>query len=251
MFRILCHCLPAILLIATVTLTGCSPYFYAPTNQQVLNFNEKGDVAIGGFTDANEGLGGSVGYAITDHIALSSDVEVFQKSNDDQDRYGYDSYMWDNELIVFDSRDVGKAFFIPAVNFGYGFGEIGRNTDVYGVNVTRMFAQPSVGYKIKGFEFAFSLRFAGVKYDVRPGYAWNPAIYNNTLEEAFRMPHSGTNYFFTEPALTFGYGYKVFRLRAQASWASKSSRRNFNYIDNNLAISLNINLNAIRLFKKE
>lgn len=239
----------AFFLIALLVFSGCSQHFYTPTNQNVLNFSEKGDAAVSGFVDFNECSGLNLGYAITNHIALSTDFKYFEKKEDGA--YRNDSYMWDNELILFNKQDARKGYFIEAINLGYGIGEIARNSGYYGINATRMFAQPSIGYKIKGFEFAFSLRLASMKYDIRPGYDWNPDPNGQTLEQRFGTPRDGGRYLFTEPALTFGYGFKAIRFRVQKSWASHNSGDDFEYINNNMAISLSVNFNTIRRPNKE
>ncbi len=237
--------LSLILLVAAASLSGCVSYYYAPTKQTVLNFKEKGDIALHGAVDGNDGSQSTLGYAFTDHIAVNSNFMLFEKQ--EGTKYKFNDYMWENELIWFHTREEVRGHTIYAVNLGYGFGEIGRNAEQYGLNFSRQFIQPSIGYMGRGFEAAFSLRAVRINYNVRQLVEWNSQD-PRSFQEAWGLPNHDSPYFFMEPAVTIGYGFKAFRLRIQQSWAANMSPEPFNHVPTGFSLSLNINVNGPRLF---
>lgn len=224
---------PAILLVSS-----CNTYYYYPTQHNVMQFKQKGDLNLNANLDSEGFIGTSVGYAIDDHVAILSNFNGFGTSfNDD--------YMVDTEMILF--TKVNKIFY-PAINFGYGFGQIDKRDQDYELGMQRQYIQPSFGASNKFFDFAISGRFTRVNYDLN---IVKPLPPNTDDYRDFREVGQRDFYFF-EPAVTVGVGYKWVKLRGQYVVSEKLSAGSISYYtDPNFTLSLNVTLNMIDVFGKK
>ncbi|MFY0608124.1 MAG: hypothetical protein JXR10_15500 [Cyclobacteriaceae bacterium] len=179
----------------------------------------------------------SVGYAISDHIAINSGLKSFGGSK------LFDNYVWDNELVVYNKW---RKIFYPSINFGVGFGELDKHKEHYDLNIRRLSIVPSFGMSNDFFDLALSARFSKVNYDLH--------LANNIPSDSERyydfQDVGKKSFYFVEPALTAGIGYKIIKFRGQYVLAEKLDRNHINYYkDPNIIISANLTLNIYDLME--
>lgn len=235
----------AFLILTLVVLTSCSTYYYYPTPQTVLKFTEKGDIGVEASTDFNGYDRYSAGIALTDFMAVNADINTFRKQDYENNNYSkYRDYMINAELILYHRW---REYFYPAVNLGFGTGEIDRYNPELNVNINRVFLQPSVGFSNDYFDFALANRFSWVDYPVAwPGFD-NTEQFNN-YREKFSLGDIGKKeFYFTEPSITFGIGYKWVKLRYQMCWANQLSSNKIRSVDSNSILSVNVKINPWKI----
>lgn len=221
---------PAILLVSS-----CGTYYYYPTQQNVMQFKQKGDLNLNVNLDSEGFVGYRAGYALTDHVAVLSNFNGFGTSF-------HDDYMVDTEVILY--TKVNKIFH-PAVNLGYGFGEIDKWDNNYELGVQRQYIQPSFGASNEFFDFAISGRFTRVNYDLDKVKPMAPQTYDY---QDFREVGQRDFYFF-EPSVTADVGYKWIKLRGQYVVSEKLSSGSISYYTKpSLSLSLNVTFNMVDLF---
>lgn len=229
-------------------LQSCGTYYYYPTKQNVLNFKEKGDINTS-INISEASAINSIGYAFTNNIAFISTYTVFDRYNKASSmKFKIDDYVFDNEIILF--KKIGMNIY-PAINFGYGFGEIDRNSDILRASIQRQFIQPSIGYSWKYFEIAISTRISRVNHFInyRDISQHNYIYYSNHNNAPWENLGKEIEYFL-EPSFTIGLGYKNTKLRFQYASAKPITNVDYSYIDNSITIYLNIILNRYRFINK-
>ena len=217
-----------------ILLQSCETYFYYPTQQNVLQFSKKSDaqctILVG-----NEERSTTLGYAFTDNIAFITNFRKFsapEYNSTTSSKKNPKSNLFENEIILFKKFNSN---IIAACNFGFASGRISNEYEWDTITITRQFLQPSLGYKNKFFDFAFSSRFSRVKY-----------------KESTNMYNvSKSPFFFAEPAITFGIGYKCIKLRCQKVYIQKLNPQELAYIQQSLNWSLNITCNLEDLQNKQ
>jgi hypothetical protein len=229
--------------ISCLIFTSCGSYNYYTANQNVLKFKGKGDVSCQFGTDRYDSKSFNLGYALTDNIALLTEFQAIGAFNT---KSKMDNYIWNNELILFKEMDNS---FIPAVNFGYSYGQIKRNSDLWSLEMNKFFLQPSIGYSRKYFDIALSARISKVDYNFHP-----TDLYINILEtegkptDYFQIEESG--FYFFEPAITLGAGFENFKLRYQYIITNKLNSSELEYTKNNFFITLTATFNLNKIIKK-
>jgi hypothetical protein len=229
--------------ISCFIFTSCGSYNYYTSNQNVLKFKEKGDVSCQFGTDRYDSKSFNLGYALTNNIALLTEFQAIGAFNT---KSKIDNYIWNNELILFKKMDNS---FIPAVNFGYSYGQIQRNSDLWSLEMNKFFLQPSIGYSRKYFDIALSARLSKVDYNFHP-----TDLYINILESGneptdyFQIEESG--FYFFEPAITLGAGFENFKLRYQYIITNKLNSSELEYTKNNFFITITATFNLNKIIKK-
>ncbi len=212
-------------------LLSCSPHYYYPTQQNVLKFKEQGDATLSATADA-ESFSYNASYALTDNVGVITSFYTFDLKNSEDDPYQIDDYLLETELVFFKKMDGN---FYPAVNIGYGFGELDRFNQEYELGVKRQFLQPSMAFSSKFVDFALSSRITRVNYDL--------SIIDNdqyAVIDRYDLRDVGqTTFYFVEPGVTLGLGYKGVKLRAQTTFAHKLSRGEISYIQGNIILGFN------------
>ena len=230
---------------AILALSSCETIYYVPTNQNVLKFKEKGDAHLAIGADENFKYS-TVGYAITKNVAILSEFKSISDNGSSTELHRNRTFLWDNELIVYKKY---PNYFIPAVNFGYGYGQINRNSQDYKLDVSRQFIQPSIGFSNDYFDFALSTRFSRVNYQLLQ--LKDPPIGSNrTFEEYHNLKDVGKkDFYFLEPAITIGVGYKFIKLRFQKIAVHKLSSSDLKYESSSATLTLNLTFNVKRIRK--
>ena len=231
------------LLLVILSAQSCGTYYYAATKQNVMKFKEKGDVNVelaSGFSELVQHA--TVGYAVTDHWALSTSYTNIGRMNEHD-------YIWDNEAILFHSfsNDI-----VLANNFGFSFGKLNSGGEYFNLDIFREYIQPSVGFSSDFFEVGISMRITNLHYNLNQVKEFNS--YNgNTLRDEFYLYDVGLiNYVFLEPALTVGLGYKGLRLRFQFVGLNKMDGNYLRYYEDSFGYySLNGKFNISDIFGKK
>jgi len=240
------HIISCLILLIFI-ITSCGNYYYAPTDQSVLKFKKKGDLAVSGginsnFTNWNAGYAPSknIGFITTFNSMKSSTVDSLKP------QFRNNTYVLDNEIVWFKELmpNVYSAF-----NFGYGFGSIERNSEYFKLKFNRQFLQPSIGYSNKFVDLGFSTRFVRVDYNLR-SINGHDLSQGGTLREGLTLYDVGeSDFYFIEPTFTFGLGYKVCKLRAQWVSSSKLSDNQISYINSDWNLSVNVFLSLDKFYK--
>lgn len=229
--------------------SSCSTQYYYPTSQNVLRFKEKGDANVAYQYDVHGFESIDLGYSITYNIAIISDFQTYNTySSQSSVKHKIDDYHWDNELVLYKRF---SEYFYPSLNIGYGFGQINRNNEYYKLGFSRQYLQPSFGYSNSFFDFALSTRFARVKHNLKKLKEFNLSD-ELTFDEYFDIQDVGKkDFYFIEPAVSMGVGYKFVKLRYQYILIQKISSGQLKYLKTNRYLTLNFtfNLNNM-LFKK-
>lgn len=230
-----------IVLPALFLLEGCTSYYHYPTQQNVMRFKKKGDAYLSYAPFDREGfITYSAGYAVSDHVAIVSDFKTFDGSLGE-----IDDYLWEHEVVVFTQM---KDLFYPSINFGYGFGELDRTNTDYSLGISRQSVLPPLGISHDFFDLALSARFSRVnhKLDI------SQQIYPNRERHYDFRDVGKRDFFFVEPAITGGVGYKWVKLRGQFTISQKLGNSRISYYSAlNLILSLNVTFNIIDLFGGE
>lgn len=192
---------------AIMALSSCSQSYYAPSNHNVLMFEEEGDATIyGGISFEDKFVG--LGFAHTDNIGFVSSFRAFNVYESYDGPNSVETFLFENEFVLFKKVERRLS---PALNIGYGFGEMDRNNDDYSLRVHRFSLMPSFWYATNHFEFALSARFSGVYHDLeKRAYAGSEFEYDYSFSDV------GDGVFtFVEPGVTIGFGFKQFKVRVQ------------------------------------
>lgn len=213
-------------------------YYYIPNKQSVLDFKEKGDVNVSYSNGAEKTESYSLGYSITDNIALNAQLHTMDES-DGKNREN-ESVIFSNEIIFY------KKFknFYPALNIGYGTGKLYRYVEDFNLRMRTMFLQPSIGYSNDYFDIGFSCKISNNYFHLQM-FNPNPSVNYDFQDVGSREFH------FYEPAFTFGVGYKNIKLRVQSINTYQFNTSNMNYHKTNVCFSLNLNLNVNKLLSRK
>ena len=220
-------------------LAACTPVFYSPPSQHIpLLTHEKEFTASGAYM-----AGGSVGgfdvkaaYAVSPHMAVLGSVHGFVPGSKKDNNGSYGS----GGII-----DVGAGYFIPFSGkfvfetygfLGYGWmknsfpGSVASHPGTDGLlsaGLLNIGVQPSVGYKSKYFEAAFSTKMGLVSYT---GIKGNLVTINNdqTMDgNQQTYLNANKNNFMIEPALTVGGGWEFLKVQAQFGQSLNVSNSSF------------------------
>ena len=204
-----------VLLIALIiSLTSCVHYYYAPNAHNVPLFKEKGETNIiaaisGG--DEFSGIEVQFASAVTENIGVMANFITASGDGGVDDQYeSGKGFLF--ELGAGYYKPLGQKFVFETYG-GAGFGSV-KNEYSFGdskVKFTRFFIQPNIGFKTRGFEVAFSARFAGLNYH---------SVNFSSVEQSYdldNLEYIKNNKFslLFEPSLTIRGGWKGVKVQLQ------------------------------------
>lgn len=220
-------------------MNGCIHSYYLPNTHNVPLLTEKKDVRIsaGTYQGLQTGFEFQGSYAVTNNIGLMGNAMAVSGTNS----YG------DSRIRYF---DLGCGYFKPLnSHFVFetyavaGFGSA-RNTFESGsyndANFTKLFVQPSIGYKSKFMDLALSFRLASLNFTSLV----NTGQIGGTDLTDIQFIQNNSNSFLSEPAITVRFGSDRLKLQGQYGWSFNMSHPEFPqgdkfYYSIGIAVSIN------------
>ncbi|HQQ95579.1 MAG TPA: hypothetical protein PLQ93_13575 [Bacteroidia bacterium] len=189
-----------------IMLSSCIHYVYIPNSVNVPLLKEKNELHLSGIMGTGEYIStteAQASYAITKELGLmGSYMQARGGTSTDGGKGQYGDLAlgyfkpFKNDIVLEIYGGAGTS------NQNHWFNQL--NT-VYTIRFNKYFIQPSFGYSLKNFEFAFSTRFSFL--DFKPDSSIVP-LYN------IAVPDNKTILLY-EPALTLRAGWKYIKLQLQ------------------------------------
>jgi len=157
----------SVLLLICITLTGCSPIYYAPNTQNVPVINKKGQTDLYFGTNGSESTDGfelQSAYGLTDKIALQLNADWIKASEGTSNgsgnfvEFGPGYYKNLSNHFVFETYGL----------LGFGrlkYEENNSGLEKINANFFRFGLQPSISFNSKYFVASVSTRLANLKYN--------------------------------------------------------------------------------------
>lgn len=238
-----------------MVLTGCK-VMYIPNVENVPLLKEKMEFR-GNFGLQNY----QVAFAPTNHLGIMSNAYVrkrdWEPSMGDSSTYKY-KYSTSNTLV-----EAGSGYFTKLGEDGifesYAGGGGGsmffdwttfkNDSQIahrqFKTNYTKVFIQPAIGLSMNNIDFAFSVRWTGIKFSTSDTLRYtNLALENMQINDLSKPFYS-----FIEPALTLRFGFKYVKFQMQTLLSLKTNKDPLFYFPFTQTFTLHINI-AKRYFKK-
>jgi hypothetical protein len=246
------------------TVTSCTHLYYAPNTANAPLLSEKGETRINGLISGggeSEFSGGELqaAHAITNSFGIIANWIAASKSEEissfdwirpgpvhtekGKGSYvefagGYFKTLDKRKRVVFETYG-GIGF--GGVNNDYGFGNVSK------VNITKLFLQPSLGYKSNYFEVAFVPKISFVNWTVKENSL--SASANSYDKQALATIESKPHFVAIEPALLLRGGFKNVKLQGSLSFSNVSSDPNHQLGDLieglNMSFGISVNFKAV------
>jgi hypothetical protein len=208
----------------TASCTG--DYLPTKTNVPLLSNSQQFQAKIGG---SSSGVEAQMAYAVTKNIGVMANGSFADRGGNTKEEVHKHQYF-----------EFGTGFFNPiSVNdrlelyAGYGFGELEGLFQTYNdknsglADIEKLFLQPNYGFVKEKYAYGFSARFSMVKI--------TPA--DTVFASAAKF------YPFVEPAITGKFGFKNFKLFAQAGLSIPLvSENELNFTNQLLMLSAGIHI---------
>ena len=198
-----------IILILTFVTTGCTHKYFYPLTPNVPMHSGAGELTLAGNYSFNyriDGVEGQVAYSATDHIGVMGNFIYVKGVEDKINDYGLGKM---GEVGIGYFTNKGRLHLAVYAGGGLGDQHHHYRSDSIGyyqadMNYNRIFIQPSIGYKSRIFESAFTTRFSRLYYSTFTSYI-DPVLdpYNYDL---VNLLNSDRPYYLFEPALTIRIG---------------------------------------------
>jgi hypothetical protein len=221
----------ALVALASLAASGCSPRYYAPNTHNVPQLTRAGDFS-GAFTfGASRGeLQGA--YAFTPNVAAMINAAAFDQADDEQGDGGQGGIL-----------ELGLGYTTPfADRFHFSvFGLVGGGnvenhfpstlasnpgtTGILEAKLARYGVQPSIGFRSTYFEAIGSVRVLGLRYSDVSG----SLVFAN--EDQVQSLRSQTSHTLLEPAITLRGGFETWKLQLQLGWSKNKGHSNFRQED--------------------
>lgn len=198
-----------IILFLTLLNTGCTHKYFYPLTPNIPMHSAAGELTLSGnytFNDRIDGVEGQLAYAATDHLGLIGNFIYVKGVEDKVNDYG-SGKMGEAGIGYFTNK--GKLHLAVYAGGGIGDQYHRYRSDTVGyyeadMNFNRIFIQPSIGYKSRIFEGAFTTRFSRLDYskvtsDIDP--VLDPYNY-----DIVNLLDADRPYYLFEPALTIRIG---------------------------------------------
>ena len=237
----------AFIIVIVLFCDSCSPIYYVPNTQNIPMLEAQGQSKISAsfnLTDATAGGELQAAHAVTNRIAVLANL-LYCKAKDDnangsgkQIELGPGYYKKIANNLIFESYAL--------VGFGnveniftkthYTTKDTIRFDENVKANFYRIGLQPSISYKKKNFDIAFSTKLSNVVYNNIKGNLVNEV--NSVLVNEVDDLKKNKNNLFMEPALTISGGSSKFKLQLQLQKSYNLSNAKFKYDDFQLSLGL-------------
>ena len=198
-----------ILFAIIISFTSCTHKYFYPLTPNIPMHSTAGEVTLSGnysFNDRIDGVEGQVAYSATDHIGFIGNFIYAKGVEDKVTDYGQGK-MGEAGIGYFTNK--GKLHLAIYAGGGLGDQYHRYRSDSVGyyeadMNYNRLFIQPSIGYKSRIFETAFTTRVSRLDYN-KINSDIDPLLdpYNYDL---VNLLNSDRPYYLFEPALTIRIG---------------------------------------------
>jgi hypothetical protein len=228
-----------LLLIALVSLAGCSPKYYSPNTQNVPLLTEKGEINLSLAGNSNQAEF-QAAYAFTDGFAMQANGGLFNPKDLDNGDGGTGRFL-----------EIGAGYFRPlSGNFvfeiyglagsGYVENDLRSRATTNPVtsgnisaDVIRYGIQPNFGFKSRFFTAAISSRIVNLRYSNING----DLLYDGVNQETYLRENSSN--VLIEPALTLRGGFEKVKLQLQIGRSFNLNNPNFRQDDGFATLGLN------------
>ncbi|HEX3024265.1 MAG TPA: hypothetical protein VHP12_03555 [Chitinophagaceae bacterium] len=243
-------------------LNGCTHYYYIPNVQNVPMFRQKGEARVSlqlGGEDQTSTYEIHTAYSVTNHIAVMANymsafggkkdsVSSWAQGNYYEVAIGY--YKTLNKSFVFETyfgSAIGNQHHQYSVSdFWYGGTYNNGNSDLA---CAKFFIQPSIGVKLKAFDFALSTRLSNLNFNRIENH-----LYTNNYEFTYLdQIDKSRNSFLLESALTIRFGRVQCKLQLQAQYSDNLTHQNLKFNNSNISLGLRFafsNKDLQSIFKK-
>ena len=241
------------ILFAAIILNSCSQYYYTPNSENVPLLTKKNEVAgaINFYPPSDGGVGieFQTAYAAGNHLAIQGNFGGGSGSYNSaahggggyfEGGVGYFLPFGPRKRFVFESFGI---FSLGWMNTTYTSTSQSDDNGSINAGMTRLAIQPSIGYKAKHFEMAFSLRAGGVNYSNVSGDLVLSDAENNKINQVDYLKQN-KNQFFVEPAITVKVGGPSKKGQLQIGGSTDLTNGAFSRVDSWLSIGLNFNIYA-------
>ena len=248
------------LLIITAGMTSCVHVYYAPNTPNAPLLSQKGETRInalyasGGNLSSFQGGEIQLAHAVSKNIGIMANglaggrtetVSSWNGNRNDHEESGHGSY-GEFGAGYFKGLD-NRQKWIAELYGGFGFGSVKNDYgsgDHSTVNHSKLFLQPSVGYKIKNFEAVLVPRLSYIKWKVKDCHAMNND--NEYVQHDMNAIRSRPNFISFEPALLLRAGGEDFKIQGGLSFSNYRSTSHY-FSDElietlNASIGISINL---------
>lgn len=227
-------------------ITSCIPAYYAPAKQNIMPFDGKGDVTVSATIGTLGEIGADVGWSITDNIGVYSSLNYIDISNLENTNNSLNDFMWDNDLVFY--KWLKNRIYLGA-NLGFGMGEIGMRHPYYDLKLFRQYIQPTFGVKVfDPFILAFSFRVSRVDYSLKSEFLNYSEYDENLFRKYFFLGDIGkSDFYFFEPAFTWGFDTEFMKYRFQLSFAKQLNNADINFRIGLFSASAALNIDKLFL----
>ena len=205
-------------------MSGCTHYFYLPNSHNVPLLHEKNDarLSLGSYTGTDGSTSASGfefqgSYAVTNKVGIMA--SYMHASGSSGEEYGRGAY-----------ADVGAGYFTAGKSkhfvfetfgvIGYGGAENRfSNFATCKVNFTKVFVQPTLGYKSKNFDAAFSWRLASLHY---ASFGFNGQLTEADMN-GIRTLETNPDFILSEPGITLRFGFEDLKIQVQTGTSGSLS----------------------------
>ena len=227
-----------LLFLVIISLYSCHTYHYFPTYQNVPTNQKKNEVSTTSFVNP-ENIGQSISYSVTDKVGAFATYNEFNGSNE--------AYICDVGLYAYKPLEtiLENTNVVISISGAYGFGKH-YGSDMYHLKMNRVYLQPSFGYESKFVDFGASTRLSYLNYKV-DYFDTKYGRENTSLKDVGIKP-----FYFIEPNLYIGLGYKWIKLNYHYMVLNKLNSAKIEYYRDNVSFfSLSIKYDIDKIFKKK
>jgi hypothetical protein len=241
-----------IISLLALIFTSCQHIYYAPNTPNAPLFDHKGETRINGLYSKGgdtefEGAELQLAHAFSKNFALMANAFTASRSESVSDYNGGNSQIESGRGSyvefgggIFYPLDVRNKW-IAELYAGPGFGSVINEyswKEQSRVGITKLFIQPSIGYKAKNFEIGFIPRVSYINWKVKQENV-SPLNNQDNIDE-LNIIRSDPGFIAFEPSLLLRGGGRG--LKAQFSVSFSNFRTSAMFLDNELAETLNASL---------
>jgi len=226
------HHLIHLVVVSSFLFTSCARYYYAPNSSNIPLLSEKeAKINVQYATGTiSQGFECQSAFAISPHFGGMINTMIGGSKDND---YGFGTSGKTHTKFI----EAGGGYFTPIKSTSLVFetyGGIGTGgvENIYTgkgsskVRFTKLFVQPTIGVKLKGFEFGLSSRLNWTKHKLVNTFGSLTTDDNSDLDDYSKHPES----FLWEPALVLRFGCKKFMAQFQYTSSVNLTNPDFQFL---------------------